>query len=271
MDNKLLYDYNVKIQRELKSICKPLKDYLHLNFGYMKIYPDGSYFLLNDDLNFVSQFILTLEKDTIFCEKYIGELNNKHRFTYTLWPKTPTDHPSMQLHFNAGYWNGMDVFYKGEDYLELWWFSRQLNSDNYTDEEGFYCRNTETLTKFILYFKKYSAQLLGEFNKKDFAVFEKGFDFSTAEFIPEEYNRISHFLQELSNKALTINGSVVKFSPREIECLKYLGLGKTAKETAKTLVISPRTVETHLKNIKLKTGYSSKSDLIKLFEDGLLS
>lgn len=165
-------------------------------------------------------------------------------------------------------WNR--CFFRGENYLELWWFSRNRSKDNNKEENGFYLRNTDVLTKFILYFKQYSSSFLDHFNKKDFAIFNKGFDFSTAEFLPEEYYAVSHFLQDLSHKALNINGSFIKFSSREIECLNNLCFGKTSKEIAKTLNISPRTVESHINKIKLKTGYYSKSDLIKLFQDSFL-
>jgi len=55
-------------------------------------------------------------------------------------------------------------------------------------------------------------------------------------------------------------------SKREAECLSQLVHGKTAKEIAKALKLSPRTVEYFLENIKTKTGIPNKSDLIqKLF------
>jgi DNA-binding NarL/FixJ family response regulator len=41
---------------------------------------------------------------------------------------------------------------------------------------------------------------------------------------------------------------------REVECLSYLSLGKSAKEIAKTLELSPRSVEFYLSNLKQKSG-----------------
>lgn len=52
------------------------------------------------------------------------------------------------------------------------------------------------------------------------------------------------------------------FTKREIDCLFYLVKGMTTKEIAKTLIISPRTVEHHLNNIKGKLNCSSRSSLI---------
>ena len=56
-----------------------------------------------------------------------------------------------------------------------------------------------------------------------------------------------------------------RLTPRELECLKQLCLGKTAKQTANALNVSPRTVETHLENIRIKTNLNSKLSLIHAF------
>jgi len=57
----------------------------------------------------------------------------------------------------------------------------------------------------------------------------------------------------------------LRLSSREYECLKGLAMGKTAKEISANLNISPRTVEAYISNLKNKTGYNSKSEMIALF------
>lgn len=52
-------------------------------------------------------------------------------------------------------------------------------------------------------------------------------------------------------------------SKREMECLELTVKGKTAKQIAKLLKISSRTVEEYLANVKTKMGVSSKSELIE--------
>jgi len=56
-----------------------------------------------------------------------------------------------------------------------------------------------------------------------------------------------------------------KFTQRELECLYQICQGKTNKEAAKALSISPRTVETHLEKIFNKTSCNSKLEIISLF------
>jgi DNA-binding CsgD family transcriptional regulator len=51
---------------------------------------------------------------------------------------------------------------------------------------------------------------------------------------------------------------------RELQCLKLTVKGYTAKRIAKELAISHRTVEEYLNNIRVKTGASSKAELIEM-------
>lgn len=58
---------------------------------------------------------------------------------------------------------------------------------------------------------------------------------------------------------------------RETQTLFYLLRGNTAKEIAQRLNISPKTVETHIQNIKLKAGCLSKNELVeKCISEGLI-
>lgn len=68
---------------------------------------------------------------------------------------------------------------------------------------------------------------------------------------------INQFEYELIN-----SGHYEGLSQREIECLFFLIRGKSAKETARLLNISYRTVEHHIDHIKNKLNCRSKSELI---------
>lgn len=57
----------------------------------------------------------------------------------------------------------------------------------------------------------------------------------------------------------------IYFSKRELECIYHMTSGKTTKEIAKILQVSPRTVEFYLKNIKTKMNVSSRTAIIEKF------
>lgn len=69
-------------------------------------------------------------------------------------------------------------------------------------------------------------------------------------------------LQPKKPQNITLNG--VLLTKREIECLRLTMNGYTAKKIAKKLLISYRTVEEYLTNIRIKTNINSKSELVEL-------
>ncbi|MCL5261427.1 MAG: helix-turn-helix transcriptional regulator [Gammaproteobacteria bacterium] len=56
-------------------------------------------------------------------------------------------------------------------------------------------------------------------------------------------------------------------SSREFECVEYRAKGKPVKQIAQELNLSPRTVETHLNNAKLKTNSATSGQLTNLYWD----
>lgn len=61
--------------------------------------------------------------------------------------------------------------------------------------------------------------------------------------------------------------TLATLSKRQLECLKHLVRGKTAREIAAALSLSTRTIEHYLDDIKLQLHVSSKSELIdKVFD-----
>jgi DNA-binding CsgD family transcriptional regulator len=53
-----------------------------------------------------------------------------------------------------------------------------------------------------------------------------------------------------------------KLSHRQLQCSELLVSGKTTKEIAESLNLSPRTVEAYLANIKQKMSCRNKTELI---------
>lgn len=86
---------------------------------------------------------------------------------------------------------------------------------------------------------------------------------------PKVITKNRHILSSKSSKLSKPIDSFY-FSKREREILHYSIRGKTAKQCAALLNISPRTVEQHLENIKMKLKVSSKSEMIDNVIDSFL-
>ena len=63
-------------------------------------------------------------------------------------------------------------------------------------------------------------------------------------------------------RQLILREKSLQITRRELECLYYLSIGKSAKQTAAALNISTRTVEFHLKNLRNKTGARNRLQLL---------
>ena len=59
----------------------------------------------------------------------------------------------------------------------------------------------------------------------------------------------------------------IKFTIKEIDVISALINGKSIKSIAALLNLSPKTVETHLRNIKQKLNCSSKETVIDFIEN----
>lgn len=58
-------------------------------------------------------------------------------------------------------------------------------------------------------------------------------------------------------------------SVRQTECLFYLSQGRTYKEIAREMNISPRTVEYYIEIIRDKTGCARKYELVSYFNQNV--
>lgn len=80
----------------------------------------------------------------------------------------------------------------------------------------------------------------------------------------EECDRDLDDTLKRDNVALDGAFAGIYLTPREYDCLRVLREGKTIKEIARDMGLSPRTVEFYLKNLKVKFGCKSKTELLAL-------
>ena len=89
----------------------------------------------------------------------------------------------------------------------------------------------------------------------------------------DSFNELENAIRALSNQQNFISSSALsakfssndsdKLSTREVQVLTLIARGLTQQQTAYELQISARTIESHLRRIRKKTGLDSLSDLIR--------
>lgn len=126
-----------------------------------------------------------------------------------------------------------------------------------------YINNLEELERFCKFFTEQVKDLIQQASKR---MILQHHQTKPKKIISLKEN----FIKETTLKnysSLSKYGKEFKLSIRETDCLKLLMRGHTTEETSIALGLSKRTVETHLENIKNKTGTNNKNDLIKLIFD----
>jgi len=256
------------ICKKIKPLCEPLAHVFGIpTFGYRKFFPDGTCF--NTSTNFEWTKFVQEKFANAFLPNYDEEVSSALRSEkhYVLRIGEP-DRQDVCLSalYDHDIWNTLSLYRNNGTSVEGFYFTSTKNNYKIVDE---YVNNIELFERFTLYFKeKFSAILSEEEVKKA--------SFSTVSpFVFEENNPKTldeeKYIQELISDIpihklfLNIHGKEVHLSMQEFKCLAWISRGKTAKEVARIMDLSPRTVESYMDNVKFKTKIESRSKLIDLF------
>ena len=263
--------YNKTHLKLIQETCKPLQNIGISSFAYVRIFDDGYQICLTNNLDY-SDFCL--KNDYVFRTKFFQlqyQYFSKYKNYKTIWPHHVDDDLINGLKA-LNICQGFNLTRYDRGWLETCFFG----STNDNDElRVLYNKHSEILEIFRDYFvnrltciindahnhRSYSPQANLILPSIEQAFYSK----SLLE------DNIHQFLNSIDVPSYSVkrNYKDVVLSKREIECLSYLTLGQSTKEIAYQLHVKPRTIEKHLENIRYKTDYHSKSDLIHWFKDNI--
>lgn len=266
---KDIYQHPVVVYaRDFKEICQPLTKLNISYFSHVHIDTAGKFSAASNHPDFHIHYIKNKYHDSD-----IHVLQNDTFDKYVLWDALDCTGKSQQMNEDAEMFGINHTFtiinksLQGSDYYH---FSTLVN-DHYMNQ--IYLSNLDLLNNFINYFNENVSQSLKlkdaydfkyDINKKS-----SGFTFVRNQDIVklnQIKNRI-HFNQE-NKKILTnvnYNELYEKLSSQQKYCLYYTLQGKTIKEIAKLMSLSPRTVEHYINIIKTKFNCDNKRDLFGMF------
>lgn len=261
MNNNAIEYYKV-IASETEAFCRSLNDYFGVSlFFYAKVFhEDSSHILLTNNIQVTEEYCSKIDGDVIYFENY---LENNGRNKSVLWPHKPHNN-GMQLFYNMGYWHGLSFIKTNEDNTEFCCFVADKNNSSIYN---FYIKYYNILEKFSESFRSRFTDLIARSNQYK-AKFQNGFDLKLPINKTQNHIDIQSFIQatDLDRGVLNLRGKFINLTPREIQCLALISKGMSLKVVGRELLLSSRTVEAHLNNIKNKTGYYSKSGLIYLYQ-----
>lgn len=257
---KGLYEYQQAVQSQLDTILEPLKLFNLNNFGYGKITRDGKFFRLGNNPTYTDIYFREVIRDFVNTQRDCVHSHNFSQAPHSQMYMWNVDKQHFcQLRNEANMGNGISFYNFTGDYIEIWSVGGTPEDTGLSD---FYLNNLALLNRFFLYFKSQAKDLL------DLSDHNKTVDLGIQRpvlAIPQlDDKRVELFNEQISqNKYLLSNGTNdFTLTLRELECLFYKNMGLTAKEVAQKLNISYRTVETHIENIKTKSGMQKIQHLL---------
>ncbi len=253
--------------KDVNDICSPALNSIGITyFNYIKIYnEDASRELLTNNASWIEHFY----KNSLY--KSIGAVDIEHLLPkgYFLWSELNSDDPVYvqgRESFNID--NGISFVIRRKDVTYLYIFASTRDNKCINN---FYVRNIDLFKRFIHYFNDKASHLIKETSKNRIYLPEKQIisDKKLKEnYITEDERKC--FYQEtcMDRFYLLSESDSLYLTQKQAECAAYFIEGATAKQCAKALNISYRTVEGYLKDIKEKIFELTGSRLSK---DGLIS
>jgi DNA-binding CsgD family transcriptional regulator len=259
-----------KIIDDISDISHQFFAHKDLNFfGHVIVYPDGKYTFLCTKHDWPKDFIEKNVPPVGFTQyNTISDgvrFPNMNRGSDFGWSDDVTRSAKEQFNIQ----NPMIVFHKFADHYEGFFFD--LHCQNVYEK---YLTQFDYFEKFIHYFKDRSKKLSQKVMHEPLIVDQKYLEPHIAQTtIPTHHNdSLISTLDDLRPRKyfLKYQGKEVVLSAKEYASLSEWSRGKTMKQIAEELKISPRTVETYLLRILEKLNLNTKNQLISVYWDNRL-
>lgn len=265
---KLLYKHHAFVSsRDVKEITEPLKKYFNID-----------YFLYQRDVidlkTNTKKLCSPLCNHSSLLEYLILDYKHTEPSLYTLKKK---DYYFAHAHYpnqlkclaqDCNIYNGFTRQSRiSEDTWEWISFATTSSDSSYFN---FYLNNRDLLDKFIVYFKDKAKKIIANSIANAYVNHSKRVvQYYGDDELSTFPNSKENFLHEVSSKRISLldkSGKEILIPRAEMNCLSLLSRGRSTKEIAANLNISPRTVETNLSRSKLRLKCYTKKELLDILE-----
>ncbi|MBS0351747.1 MAG: helix-turn-helix transcriptional regulator [Proteobacteria bacterium] len=270
-----------KSGNEVYQICRPfLETFQFKHFTFCRKYFNGSRAILTTTTE--TLYDLYLNKEYIFSKEYSQERNTlfdvligKNAGYY--FQSEVIDHIPQKL-FNLKKLSIQQAQYERKRQNIIDRFSLVIKNEQYYEFFIFFIapnsvakylliNNLEVFHHFRLYFLDKAQKLIADAENNKFLQ-SLNLTYNNTVIIP---NNMGKLLEEMKINRFYINGSKNYLTRQEMICATYLTHAYTAKQIAKTMHISPRTVETYIEKIREKFHSSDRSVLIEYLHNAFPS
>ncbi len=269
----LKHSVAIKSCDEVGKICKDFFRETGITFyNYVRVYHDGSRISLTSNKSWALYVFTHHEKHQIIAETIPPNGHSR----YMVWDNDENHRKDSLLTVARSDYNidhGFTVITAYEGYIEFQYFASTRENQAINN---FYVNNLDILNSFGAFFRERASKIIHAAEKEKIIfpghkVFWLEEDNNTGKFHQNAYFKTLREY-EVSRYYLSGKHRNIYLTKREAQCLTALIDGLTAKETARLLKISHRTVHIYLESVKQKLGCQRRSELVtKAHESGFRS
>lgn len=259
--DKTQVDFFKHVEEAFARLFEPLKQLGVHCFTFIRQFPDRSDCILSSSSRWVEEYYSSrLFESSLY-------INNPKQYPtgFYVWPMESDLDVFKQGRLLLNSEIGITITQDSEAYKEFYFFSWSRDA---MDQFNSVLNNKIYLYQFLAYFKKEGKALIDSAQHHHRVILPS--KTSVAQEVPKEIMESIGFIsQELKVSPIDTFQTMLKhqdrYTPKELECVYFLLQGYTAKECAKKLQVSHRTVETHYENVKLKLDCHKKLEIVSAF------
>lgn len=239
--------YVLSVCDVMSELMTPLREVDIYHFDYLKIFPDERHFCMSNDKSWLQQLYQQQAVNSIFNEVLQTDMEFSIQCHFKCAPDGLAEHDVFIVLTHRG----------ADQVIERSCFG--ATSKKY--QANWYLNHWLMLDKFVRYFKVHAHQEIAIASQPD-NLMQNPVSVAFA-------NNCNSLLEQLGFDQLpvAVNQELQYLSKRELQCLALIVRGMSSKKIASILSISPRTVEVHLENARLKLGCHNRAELTALLMD----
>lgn len=244
----LNHHFSLTSSVDVAELCEPALSAIGVTyFNYIKIYHDTNERAL---LTNRPEWIDCFYRNGLYDSKGIAQVEQSLRRGHYLWSDLDLNDPAYLLgreFFNIDHGVTFVIKHPKVTYLYIFAARREDHHMQY-----FYLSHLHLLKRFMLYFKDKAFDLIKSANQNRIAI-PTASPISDKKIICESMQYQDFYRHTQINKYYLLGESEELYlTKQQAACAAYLVEGATAKECAKALNISYRTVETYIEHMKEK-------------------
>ncbi|MES2217762.1 MAG: helix-turn-helix transcriptional regulator [Pseudomonadota bacterium] len=217
-------------------------------FQYLRCFANGSASLLTNNTG-PFELMAEMENTPVIFSSYEEEHEKAHSYWF-LWDEELPEFPVGIARERFNVHCGLTLVRRSKTYYDM--IAVGLPND-VANPAGFYLNKLHAIEQFVKEFDYDNKDLIECMNKNPIA-------------LPKPYRDVNYQDICLTEGKIVVAGKtgMTHITAQELACLRLLLQGSPLKKIARTLAVSPRTVETYLQRIRLRTGFATRAELERM-------